>query len=139
MDLRGHGDSAATFDRYDDIAVGQDVVALIAALGGPAIVMGNSMAAGGAVLAAAEQPDDVSGLVLLGPFVRNAPTNPLVVWMFKALMSGPWAAKMWTSYMPKLYPGRRPDDFDEHRKAVATSMRRPGHRKGVHRDDADEP
>ena len=129
MDLRGHGDSDATFDRYDDIAVGEDVVALIAALGGPAIVIGNSMAAGGAVLAAAEHPDDVDGLILLGPFVRNAPTNPLMVWMFKALMSGPWAAKMWTSYMPKLYPGRRPDDFDDHRETIATSMRRPGHRR----------
>ncbi len=91
--------------------------------------MGNSMAAGGAVLAAAAQPADVNGLVLLGPFVRNAPTNPLMVWMFKALMSGPWAAKMWTSYMPKLYPGQRPVDFAEHRDAVAASMRRPGHRK----------
>jgi pimeloyl-ACP methyl ester carboxylesterase len=129
MDLRGHGASDATFDRYDDVAVGEDVLALIAELGGPAVVIGNSMAAGGAVCAAARQPDAVNGLVLLGPFVRNAPTNPLMVWMFKLLMSGPWAAKMWTSYMPKLYPGRRPADFEEHRDAVAASMRRPGHRK----------
>ncbi len=129
MDLRGHGASDATFDRYDDVAVGEDVLALIAELGGPAVVIGNSMAAGGAVWAAAQQPDAVNGLVLLGPFVRNAPTNPLMVWMFKLLMSGPWAAKMWTSYMPKLYPGHRPADFEEHRDAVAASMRRPGHRK----------
>ena len=41
-----------TFDRYDDVAVGEDVLALIAELGGPAVVIGNSMAAGGAVSAA---------------------------------------------------------------------------------------
>lgn len=129
MDLRGHGDSDAAFERYDDVAVGEDVIALIAESGGPAVVIGNSMGAAGAVWAAAERPDDVSGLVLLGPFVRNAPNNPLTLWMFKVLMSAPWAAKMWTSYMPRLYPGHRPADFEEHRAEIAASMRRPGHRK----------
>ncbi len=33
MDLRGHGDSDATFDRYDDVALADDILALIAALG----------------------------------------------------------------------------------------------------------
>jgi pimeloyl-ACP methyl ester carboxylesterase len=36
---------------------------------------------------------------------------------------------MWTSYLPKLYPGRRPDDFGEHRDRIAASMKRAGHRK----------
>ena len=129
MDLRGHGESDATFDRYDDVAVGEDVLALINELSGPAVVIGNSMAAGGAVLAAAQRPDQVNGLALLGPFVRNAPANPFTVWMFKALMSGPWAAKMWTSYLPRAYPGQRPADFEEHRRAIAASMRRPGYRR----------
>ena len=129
MDLRGHGESDATFDRYDDVAVGEDVLALIDELSGPAVVIGNSMAAGGAVLAAAQRPDHVNGLALLGPFVRNAPANPFMLWMFKAMMSGPWAAKMWTSYLPRSYPGQRPADFEEHRHAIAASMRRPGHRR----------
>jgi hypothetical protein len=50
-----------------------------------------------------------------------------MVLLFKAAMSGPWAAKMWTSYLPKLYPGRRPEDFAEHRAAIAAGMQRKGH------------
>jgi pimeloyl-ACP methyl ester carboxylesterase len=128
MDLRGHGDSDATFTRYDDVAAGQDALALVEALGGPAVLVGNSMGAGAAAWAAAEQPDAVAGLALLGPFVRNAPVNPVMVWVFKLAMSGPWAGRMWLSYLPKLYPGRRPDDFAEHRNAIAASLRAPGHR-----------
>src|SRR3954471_9581927 len=48
MDLRGHGDSDATFRSYDDVAAGGDVLALIEHLGGPAVVIGNSMGAGAA-------------------------------------------------------------------------------------------
>lgn len=129
MDLRGHGDSDASFSSYDDVAAGHDAVALIEALGGPAVIVGNSMGAGAAVWAAAEQPGAVSGLALLGPFVRNTPMNPFLVAMFKLMMSGPWAPKMWTSYLPKLYPGRKPEDFVEHRDAIARSMRKPGHAK----------
>jgi len=129
MDLRGHGDSDATFTCYDDVAAGQDALALIDELGAPAVIVGNSMGAGAAVWAAAEQPGAVSGIVLLGPFVRNAPMNPVLVAMFKLMMSGPWATKMWTSYLTRLYPGRQPDDFAEHRQAIATSMRKAGHRK----------
>ena len=129
MDLRGHGDSDATFSRYDDVAAGQDALALIDHLGGPAVLVGNSMAAGASVWAAAEDPSAVAGLALLGPFVRNTPTNPLMALIFKAAMSGPWAPRMWTAYLPNLYPGRRPDDFDEHRAAIAASMKRKGHAK----------
>ena len=129
MDLRGHGDSDATFDTYDDVAAGQDTLALIDHLGGPAIVMGNSMGAGAAVWAAAEQPRAISGLALLGPFVRDTPANPLLLAMFKLMMSGPWAPRMWASYLPRLYPGRKPPDFAEHRDAIVASMRRPGHAK----------
>jgi pimeloyl-ACP methyl ester carboxylesterase len=84
MDLRGHGDSDATFASYDDVAAGGDLLALIEQLGGPATVIGNSMGAGAAAWAAAERPQLVSGLVLVGAFVRNPPLNPLV-----ALASAP--------------------------------------------------
>jgi pimeloyl-ACP methyl ester carboxylesterase len=48
---------------YDDVEAAEDVVALIGALGGPAVVIGNSMAAGSATLVAAKlhagrRPDD---------------------------------------------------------------------------------
>src|SRR3972149_5757052 len=43
LDLRGHGDSDATFRAYDDVAAGRDILALVAELGGPPIGIGNSM------------------------------------------------------------------------------------------------
>jgi len=133
MDLRGHGDSDATFTSYDDVAAGSDVLALIEQLGGPAVVVGNSMGAGAAAWAAAERPDLVTGLVLVGAFVRNPPMNPLVTLAFRAMMAGPWAPRVWASYLPKLYPGRRPEDFAEHTGAIVASMRRPGHARAFSR------
>jgi pimeloyl-ACP methyl ester carboxylesterase len=129
MDLRGHGDSDATFDAYDDVAAGIDILALVEELGGPALVVGNSMGAGAAVWAAAEGPDLVAGMVLVGPFVRQTPINPLMAWTFRLAMSGPWAPAVWSAYLPSLYPGRKPPDFAQHRNAIRTSMRQPGHAK----------
>jgi pimeloyl-ACP methyl ester carboxylesterase len=51
LDLRGHGESDVDFDSFDDVAAASDLVALIEHLGGPATVIGNSMAAGAAVIA----------------------------------------------------------------------------------------
>ena len=127
MDLRGHGDSDATFDAYDDVAAGSDALALVEALGGRAIVIGNSMGAGAAAWAAAEDPDKVAGLVLVGPFVRNPPTSPLKMLLFRLALLRPWGAAAWDSYIPKLYPGRAPADLDEHRAEIRESLRRPGH------------
>ena len=60
MDLRGHGDSTTGFDAYDDPAAAGDVLAVIDALGGgPAAIVGNSMGAAAAGLAAAARPDAV--------------------------------------------------------------------------------
>lgn len=126
MDLRGHGDSDATFSRYDDVAAGQDALALIEHLGGPAVVIGNSMGAGAAVWAAAERPESVSALVLIGPFVRNPPAHPAVRALLRVLMARPWARWVWKAYYPSLTPGRKPTDFTAHRRSIADSMRRPG-------------
>jgi pimeloyl-ACP methyl ester carboxylesterase len=128
-DLRGHGDSDNTFTSYGDEETATDVVALIEALGGPAVVMGNSMGAGAAVLAAAQRPGLVSGLVLAGPFVRNAKTTAMQRLLLRVAMAPPWAALSWKSYLPKLYAGRRPADFGEYRGQVVASLRRPGYAK----------
>src|SRR5580692_2344116 len=52
-DLRGHGDSDATFASYGDVETAGDVTALIEELGGPAVIVGNSMGAAAAALVAA--------------------------------------------------------------------------------------
>jgi pimeloyl-ACP methyl ester carboxylesterase len=128
-DLRGHGDSDATFGSYGDVETAGDVLALIDELGGPAVIVGNSMGAGAAALAAAQQPELVSGLVLVGPFVRNGETSAIQRVLLRVAMAPPWAASAWKSYMPKLYAGHRPGDFEEYRKRVVASLRRPGYAK----------
>ena len=128
-DLRGHGDSDTTFAGYGDAQTAGDVIALIEALGGPAVVIGNSMGAGAAVLAAADRPDLVRGLVLIGPFVRNGNTSALPRLTLRIAMARPWAAISWKAYLPKLYAGRRPADFDQYRDQLVVSLRRPGYAK----------
>ena len=132
-DLRGHGDSDATFTSYGDQETAGDVIALLGELGGPAVVVGNSMAAGAAAIAAAERPELVSGLVLAGPFVRNPRTSPMRRLLLRVAMAPPWAAITWKSYLPKLYAGRRPTDFSEYRDQVIASIRRPGYAKAFSR------
>jgi len=123
-DLRGHGDSDTTFSSYGDVETAGDVQALITQLGEPAIIVGNSLAAGAAVIVAAEHPDQVDGLVLVGPFVRNPPANAVIRALFRAMTAPLWIAPVWKGYLPTLYAGRKPDDFEEYRAAVVTSLRR---------------
>lgn len=126
-DLRGHGDSDATFSSYGDAQTAEDITALIRELGRPATVVGNSMAAGAAVIAAATSPDLVSSLILIGPFVRNPPSNAFQVFMFRAMMARPWAAAAWNAYYPSLNAGAKPADFEEYRRSMLEGLRRPGH------------
>jgi pimeloyl-ACP methyl ester carboxylesterase len=129
MDLRGHGDSAVTFSEYGDRPTAGDIEAVVRELGGPAILVGNSMGAGSAVIVAGERPDLVRGLVLVGPFVRDPSTSKPVRLVTRMLMARPWVAWSWSSYLPKLYAGRRPDDFVEYRRSVVANLKRPGYKK----------
>ena len=128
-DLRGHGDSDATFTFYGDVETADDIIALIEELEGPAVVVGNSMGAGAAAYAAAERPDLISGLVLVGPFVRNGKTTAMQKLLLRIAMARPWAALSWNGYLPKLYKGTLPVDFSDYRKDVVKSLRRPGYAK----------
>jgi pimeloyl-ACP methyl ester carboxylesterase len=127
MDLRGHGDSDTTFSTYDDVAAASDIAALAEHLGGPAIVVGNSMGAASAVIAAAQRPELIAGLALVGPFVRNPQATAWQTWMMRLAMGGPWARRAWMTYFPTFYPTRRDANYTEHRDAVAAGLAQPGH------------
>lgn len=132
-DLRGHGDSDASFPTYGDTETAGDVLALIEELGGPAVIVGNSMGAGAAVIVAAQRPDLVSGLVLVGPWVRNGKLSAMQRVLFRIAMEPVWGAAAWKSYLPKLYAGRRPDDFDAYRAQMVAALHLPGHAKAFSR------
>jgi pimeloyl-ACP methyl ester carboxylesterase len=128
-DLRGHGDSDAAFASYGDVETAGDVVALIEALGGPAVIVGNSMGAGAAAYVAADRPELVSALVLVGPFVRDGSISAFTRIMMRVAMATPWAAMSWKAYAPKFYAGHRPDDLDAYLAGVVASIKRPGYTK----------
>jgi pimeloyl-ACP methyl ester carboxylesterase len=139
MDLRGHGDSDAGFRSYGFEATASDVRALVEELGGPAIIVGNSLAAASAVLVAAVRRDLVSGLVLLGPYVDDSDAPWLKRAFFKVSTAPPWGRAFWNFYQSRLYTGRRPDDFAEYRAAVNAALKRPGHAAAFARTSGTQP
>ena len=129
LDLRGHGDSDTTFDAFDDVAAGGDALALVEHLGGPAVLVGNSMGAGAAVWAVAERPDLVVGLALTGPFVRDPAAGLTAAAMrlvMRLILLRPWGPAAWRSYLASLYPGGFDADTAAHAEAIRAALRRPG-------------
>lgn len=127
VDLRGHGDSDTTFDAYGDLETAADLEALVEHLGEPAVLVGNSLGAAAATYLAATRPDLVRGLALLGPFLRDPRVSAPQRLVVRVLTAPLWIASFWKAFVPRLYAGRRPDDFDAYLATVVTSLRRPGH------------
>src|SRR5439155_2924694 len=127
MDLRGHGDSDDGFDAYDTTAAAGDALALVRHLGGPAVLIGNSMCAAGSVWAAAQDPASVAGLVLVAPFMRDAPLSPLVKLSLWLGLHRPWGPAFVAAYYRRCYPGRPPADLGDH-----LARMRAGYRRGDH-------
>ncbi len=127
VDLRGHGASDASFDDYGPVAVGQDVVALLEHLGlRDATVIGESFSAAAAVWAAAERPDRVARLVLVGPFVRDVPVSLGLRAMLWLLMRRPWGPAAWGRYYASLYPASKPPDLGAYIDSLVANLKEAG-------------
>ncbi|PVU83528.1 alpha/beta hydrolase [Cellulomonas sp. WB94] len=131
LDLRGHGGSDTTFTEHGDVVTAQDLLALIEHLGGPAVVIGNSMGTSAAAWAASERPELVSGLVLVSPMLRepgaSSRLRPLIHLLYRVLFARPWGVAVWaTYYRTVLNKGAKAPWLDEHVRALRASMRRPG-------------
>ncbi|MFT4030684.1 MAG: alpha/beta hydrolase [Protaetiibacter sp.] len=127
LDLRGHGDSDLGFDELGDEATASDLIALVEELGGPAVLVGTSMGAPSALVAAAERPELVSGLVLLSPFVRDGGNQTAARVIYRTLFARPWGVAAWTAYYRgPLNRGTKPADHDAHLAAIRASLARPG-------------
>jgi pimeloyl-ACP methyl ester carboxylesterase len=134
MDLRGLGESSVHWPDYSVAAVGADALALIQHLhAGPARIVGTSMAAGAAVWAAAEAPELVASLTLIGPFVHD--TGPL--WpgqlLYRPVFSGPWGRAAWMWYLTTLYPTRKPDDWKGYLSRLRRNLGEPGRMRVLRR------
>jgi pimeloyl-ACP methyl ester carboxylesterase len=126
MDLRGHGESSTGWDDHSAAALGADLVALVRHLGGRAFLVGTSGLAAASVWAAAEAPDAVRGLVLIGPFVRDFPFGGVARALFKLALADLWGASTWAAIYKRAYPSTKPDDFAAYRAQLRRSFREPG-------------
>jgi len=125
LDLRGHGESDSSFTEFDDEALASDIVALIDHLDRPVIVMGNSMAAGAAVIASAERPSAIQGLVLVGPFVRNRAMPFGMAMMFRVALWRPWGRSVWRRFHRRMFVTQVPSDYDAYASRLMDSLGRP--------------
>jgi pimeloyl-ACP methyl ester carboxylesterase len=127
MDARGFGESSAKWSDFSARAVGRDAVAVLKHLGaGPATIMGNSFAAGSALWAAREAPEQVTGAVLLGPIVRDLDPTFIQKLSLRIGFAGPWRVGFWTMYWDSLFPARKPADHAEVKAAITKNLREPG-------------
>jgi len=129
MDQRGHGRSSVPWERYGSPATGEDMLAVIGHLGGPATIIGHSNAAAAAIWAAAQEPALVSGLTLVDPFLQTSKMSPFLRLAEKIVTSSPL---LWTRFFyPSLYKAGKPADFDDYLRAMKASLREPGRMAAV--------
>ncbi len=124
VDPRGQGDSDTGWDAYGAHTLGDDLVALIRHLDLQDVrIIGNSAGAAVGAWVAAELPETVRALVLIGPFVRDVPLALHQRIMLRAAFAGPWAPAVWKSYYKGLYPSAPPADLEPYAEALAESLR----------------
>jgi pimeloyl-ACP methyl ester carboxylesterase len=127
VDLRGHGESSVPWPSYDVPSVGGDILAMIEHLNvGPVHLICTSKAAGSGVWAAAEHPDYLRSLVLIGAFARQVKINPIMNALFWIMMHNPWRVQAWITYYGTIYPTHKPADFKEYLSQLKASLKQPG-------------
>jgi pimeloyl-ACP methyl ester carboxylesterase len=133
-DLRGHGESSTGWASITRTDVAGDLLALIGHLGGPAIIVGHSMSGGAATIAAAKQPELVSGIVEINPFTRVQKPNVGallrlgryrrgILWMGGTQLFH--RLSLFVRYLDVAYP-TKPADYDDYIAALQAKLREPG-------------
>jgi pimeloyl-ACP methyl ester carboxylesterase len=137
VDLRGCGESSVEWPSYTRTDIAGDLIAVIRHLGGPAVLVGQSISGGAATIAAALAPELVAGIVELGPFTRKQAIRlgDLRVKRYRAgmvplLATGLFGSvKWWHRYLDVAFPGRKPSDWAEQLQRNAAMLNEPGRMK----------
>jgi pimeloyl-ACP methyl ester carboxylesterase len=119
VDIRGCGESSTGWSGYSRTDIAGDLVALVRHLGGPAVVVGQSISGGAATIAAADAPDLITGVVEIAPFTRaqSADIGGLLrakahraatVQLARVLLAGSLAG--WMRYLDLAFP-TKPADY----------------------------
>ena len=139
VDLRGCGDSSLGWDGYSRTDIAGDLVAVVRHLGGPAVLIGQSISGGAATIAAATAPGVITGVVELTPFTRKqsvslggllrirrhrAASTQLGMTMLLGSLSA------WKKYLDLAYP-TKPADWDAELGRIDATLRQPGRMKAL--------
>jgi pimeloyl-ACP methyl ester carboxylesterase len=133
VDIRGAGDSSTGWAGYERADIAGDLVALVRHLGGPAVVVGQSISGGAATIAAATAPDDVVGIVELAPFtrkqsldlvglLRNRTHRAGTLQLLKLMTTG--SLPGWLAYLDLAIP-TKPADWAEERGRIERTLQQP--------------
>ncbi|WP_227927166.1 alpha/beta fold hydrolase [Arthrobacter sp. zg-Y40] len=137
LDIRGCGESSTDWPGYSRTDIAGDLVALVKHLGGPAVLVGQSISGGAGTIAAADAPDLIAGVVELAPFTRKQsmdlagmlsvqPYRAASVQLMLTMLRGNVAN--WLKYLDTAIPVK-PADWASERSRIAATMQDPGHMK----------
>ncbi|GAA0309693.1 alpha/beta fold hydrolase [Kineococcus aurantiacus] len=134
VDLRGCGDSSVGWPGYSRTDLAGDLLALVRHLGGPAVLVGQSVSGGAATIAAATAPDLVAGLVEIAPFTRRQSLDLAGLLRVRrhrrgtvrlALAAATGSVGWWAKYLDVAFP-TRPADWDAELARIESVLREPG-------------
>ena len=139
VNIRGCGDSSLGWNGYSRTDIAGDLVAVVRHLGGPAVIIGQSISGGAATIAAATAPEMITGVIELAPFTRKQPFDlgGLVrVKRFRAgytqlaqvLVRG--SLSSWKKYLDLAYPVK-PADWGGELARIEAKLSEPGRMKAL--------
>ncbi|WP_138757073.1 alpha/beta fold hydrolase [Modestobacter altitudinis] len=139
LDLRGHGESSVGWAGHTRTDIAGDLISLVEHLGGPAVLVGHSIAGGAATIAAAKAPELVTALVELAPFTRKQSMSlgDLRVAAFRRGlrhllgMTLLGSTGQWLEYLDVAYPGTKPADHAARLQQITTMLAEPGRMKAL--------
>jgi pimeloyl-ACP methyl ester carboxylesterase len=139
-DLRGHGESSMGWtsvtgtEAITRTDIAGDLIALIRHLGGPAVIVGHSISGGAATIAAAQEPDLISGIVEIGPFTMTLKLSLGGLVRIRRYRQGLFrlggmqvfhSLRLWMRYLDLAYPVK-PADYAAYMAALRAKLREPG-------------
>jgi pimeloyl-ACP methyl ester carboxylesterase len=139
VDIRGCGESSLGWAGYSRTDIAGDLVALVRHLGGPAVIIGQSISGGAATIAAASAPDLVSGVIELAPFTRKQSVDVGGLLRTKRFRAGytqlgmtmfAGSMKAWKKYLDLAYPAK-PADWDAELARIEAKLGEPGRMKAL--------
>jgi pimeloyl-ACP methyl ester carboxylesterase len=148
VDLRGQGESSVGWDSYSRADTAADLTELIAALGGPAVIVGQSFSGGAATIAAGTHPELVRAVVEIDPFTRPATVSltgllrsrqyrrgaPRLIWVG---LTG--SMKTLLKYHDIAYPEPKPADWDAWLDGLRRNLSEPGRMKALQKMGMSKP